>query len=259
MERAPDWEAFELSSSGPSRFDNPNFGRFIESIKVYIEHGYPPDNSYVMIKSDEQNMEMSIAEDVKNYLIDHRENWSYLKFELTLPSQEYENPTLQANLKNVFEEFFDKKVRHKFYWWKYIRGFIFIFTTPIFKFFKPYELLNIELRQSGGGHIEMIKQKEALQKLLDQKRLNLEVLLQSLVVKKNDLLNPDVELTIRLHDKEAKKHVDLILVSKNKFDQWYICNRRCQDNNPLYEIFKYMTMSIENIEKVIAEPADNRA
>ncbi|CAI2362495.1 unnamed protein product [Moneuplotes crassus] len=259
MERVPDCETFELSSSGSSRFDNPNFGRFIESIKVYIVHGDPPDNSYVMIKSDEQNMEISLAEEVKNHLVERRQNCSYLKFELTLPSQEYENSTLQTNLKNVFEEFFDKKVRHKFYCWKYIRGFIFIFTTPIFKFFKPYELLNIELRQSEGGHIQMIKQKEALQRLLDQKCLNLEVLLQSLVVKKNDLLSPDVELTIRLHDKKTKKHVDLILVSKNKFDQCYICNRRCQDNNPLYEIFKYMTMSIENIEKIIAEPADNRA
>ena len=105
----------------------------------------------------------------------------------------------------------------------------------------------------------MVKQKEELQRLLDQKRLNLEVLLQSLVVKKNDILSPDVELTIRLHDKETKKHVDLILASRNKFDSCYICNRRCQESkSPLYEIFNYMTMTIENIEKIIAESADAR-
>lgn len=98
----------------------------------------------------------------------------------------------------------------------------------------------------------MVKEKEQLQNELDKKRLNLEVLLQTLTVKKNDYDYPDVELTIRLHDKVSKEHVDLFISSKNKFKDIYICNRRCQENGLIFEIFKYMTMTIGEINSIIS-------
>lgn len=113
MERAPDCEAFELSRAGPSPFNNPNFGRYIDSIKVFIDYDYIQDHKFVMVKADEKNSEFSLAKEVKDVLCNQK--CSFLKFEITLPSEEYESPNDQPKLKQTFEEFFDQKVRHKFY------------------------------------------------------------------------------------------------------------------------------------------------
>ena len=163
----------------------------------------------------------------------------------------------REGIKRVFEEFFEKKVRHKFYWWKYIRGFIYIFTTPIYNYLKPYELLNIEMRQAEGVPSKLIKSNDELQQILDKSRLHMEVLLQTLTVKKNDLYKSDVEFIIRLHDKEAKDYVDVTITSKNKFSEIYIGNDKKvrfkylmkATLNPISDLFRLMSKSLEEVRK----------
>jgi len=172
-----------------------------------------------------------------------------------LSKQKNNNYEERIGAKRVFEEFFEKKVRHKFYCWKYIRGFIYIFTTPIYNFLKPYELFNVEMRQEEGIPVKLVRRNDELQQILDKSRLYMEVLLQTLTVKKNDVFKSDVEFIIRLHDKEVRDYVDVPITSRNRFNEVYVGNSKKM--NPVANIFMLMTKKLEEVKAILAEPGHN--
>mmetsp|Transcript_9717 Transcript_9717/g.8558 ORF Transcript_9717/g.8558 Transcript_9717/m.8558 type:complete len:177 (-) Transcript_9717:31-561(-) len=165
----------------------------------------------------------------------------------------------------VYEEFFEKKVRHKFYCWKYIRGFIYIFTTPIFIYLKPYELLNVELRQTEEK-INLVRKGKDLQDILDKKKLHLEVLLQTLTVSNLGPNQSDVYFAIRLHDKVKRDYVDVHIKSRKRFNEIMIGERiiSLKTYNPhtgernyqtlIQEIFTLMTMSLDEVRQYLEAP-----
>lgn len=179
---------------------------------------------------------------------------SYLEFRLEIPNDDYTEIDDKKEMKRVFEEFFREKVRHKFYCWKYIRGFINIFCTPIYRFIKPYELLNVELQQNTGQEITTIRKNDEYQRLLSKKKLYLEVLLQTLEVKKYDSNSSDVSFTVRFHDRATKDYADVLLMSNNRFQDIFLADKLT--SNPIADIFQFMTMSVEEIKATTA-PHEN--
>jgi hypothetical protein len=208
----------------------------------------PGANKRILVKADSlYPNEFNLGQLLKDNLIHSKS--LFLEFELVIPNDDYDTIDDKREMKLVFEEYFRQKVRHKFYCWKYIRGFINIFCTPIYRFLKPYELFNIELKQLSipEGRIEMIRYNDELQQKLCNKRLYLEVLLQTLEVRRHDMTSSDVSFKIRLHDKESKDFVDVDVVSENKFKDILINGKASK--NPIYEIFTMMTMTIDDIKK----------
>jgi hypothetical protein len=224
------------------------FDRYIESLSVSMQFAVLPGaNKRILVKSDSPYPnEFTIGQILRDNLIHSKS--LFLEFELVIPNDDYDTIDDKREMKLVFEEYFKQKVRHKFYCWKYIRGFINIFCTPIYRFLKPYELFNIELKQLSqpDNRIEMIRNNDELQQKLYNKRLYLEVLLQTLEVKRHDVNTSDVSFKIRLHDKESKDFADVDVVSENKFKDILINGKT--SSNPISEIFTMMTMTVDEIK-----------
>lgn len=153
-------------------------------------------------------------------------------------------------LNKICEEFFKAKVSHKFYWWKYFRGFINVFCTPIFRNLKPYELFNLELKQYTHSSINWVRRNDTLQQILNDRKLYIEVLLQTLEVKKFDVNNSDVAFVIRYNDINTKEHVDVTIATENKFSDITVGGKLT--NDPVYDIFKFLTMTIKQVQEAIA-------
>jgi len=83
----------------------------------------------------------------------------------------------------------------------------------------------------------------------------MEVLLQTLTVKKNDVFKSDVEFIIRLHDKEVRDYVDVPITSRNRFKEVYVGNSKKM--NPVADIFMLMTKKLEEVKVILAEPGHN--
>lgn len=174
---------------------------------------------------------------------------SLLEFTLELPPEEVHELNYRQEIKKVFEEFFKTKVRHKFYCYKYIRGFIQIFCTPIYTYLRPYEILNVELNQRSGSNISLIRKNDELQQLLDDRKLLIEVLFQTLEVKRYDFHLCDVSFIIRYHDIVTREFVDVNIITSNKFQSMTIAGVPTQ--NAILDIFRYMTLSIFEIKQIL--------
>lgn len=247
-------ESFILQSLSGERHADPekfylSFDKYINSISVEISFGRLEKNDKILVKSDKTvSYAFSLHDELKEWLTQSKA--AYLDFKLQIPNEDYNEIDDKQQMEQVYEQFFVEKVRHKFYWWKYIKGFINIFCTPIYRHLKPYELLNIELQQNQPGRIVLIRRNEELQRILDHKKLYLEVLLQTLEVKRFNSTQADVSFTIRLHDKGTKEYADIQVVSRNRFSEILIAEK--ETSNPVNDILTYMTMSIKEVKELTA-------
>lgn len=176
---------------------------------------------------------------------------SHLEFSLELPGDDMNELDNKTEIKKIFEDFFDKKVKHKFYCYNYIKGFVQIFCTPIYTHMKPYEILNIELHQRSSNPIKMIRRNEDLQKYISQRKLLIEVLFQTLEVSRYQLNQCDVTFLIRYHDPVTKEHVDIDIASENAFNSLKIAGQ--QSSNPIEDILRFMTKSIYELTKIVQD------
>ena len=244
MEDHINYEVFELNL-------NNEKSKFLNKLIIRIVFERMNQSKHVMIKGEPNTNEHSNINQLQDFLgADNK--WSFLTFRL-IPINEGghemndKNSIRMKEVMRVYEEFFEKKVRHKFYCWKYVRGFIYIFTTPIFYSLKPYELLNIELRQAEGDDIVLIRKNDPkLQNLLDKRQLHSEILLQTLIDKKNDPNRPDVEFKIRLHDNKERDYYDVHIKTKNKFNEILIGDR--ESKFLIEDIFELMTMNLSDVK-----------
>ena len=172
---------------------------------------------------------------------------SYLAFRLELQKDDYSDVDDKNEAKRIWEEFFKAKVSYKFYWWKYFRGFINVFCTPIFRNLKPYELFNLELKQYTHSSINWVRRNDAIQQILNDRKLHIEVLLQTLEIKKFDVNNSDVIFIIRYNDINTKEHVDVKIETDNKFSEISVGGKLT--NDPVYDIFKFLTMTIKQVQE----------
>lgn len=248
-------ESFKLQSLDEQRFENPEifylkFGEYIDSILIEYKFEKIDKNDRVLVKMDEGGKyRYSLAHNLKEVLTSMK--LSYLDFKLGLPKDDYEAQDDKIEMKRVFEQFFKFKVRHKFYCWKYFRGFINIFCTPIYRNLKPYELFNIEMNQHTHNFINLIRKNDRLQQVLNERKLYLEILLQTLEVKKFDAYQSDVSFTIRYHDRNTKEYADVKVTTQNKFNEIFLAGKKSDD--PIYDIFYYMTISVSQIKELTPE------
>lgn len=216
----------EITNQNPERFEL-SFEMYINSIVVQIEFGRLQNNDKILVKNEgKYDFYNSTAESLKECLVICKV--SYLDLQLSIPDADYTDNSDKNSMKEVFDLFFTQKVRHKFYCWKYIRGFIYIFCTTM-KFLKPYELLNVELNQHLHGHILMVRPKDNLQKLLDARKLYLEVLFQTMEMRQFDADVFDLTFLIRFHEKESKEFEDVKINMDGKNGKIFIADRETPD------------------------------
>ena len=113
---------------------------------------------------------------------------------------------------------------------------------------KPYEILNVELNQRNIHGIRTVRRNDELQSLLDNRKLLIEILFQTMDVKRYDYTQCDISFTIRYHDEATKEYHDLAVVSINKFKTVTVAGIPCE--NPVREIFYYMTKTIPEIKNI---------
>ena len=247
-------ESFRLQSLDDQRYSNPErfyleIGNYIESICIDINLDYFDNGDKVLVKmSNASKNEFSVASELKETFA--KTKVSHLVFRLELQKDDYSEVDDKNEMKKIYEEFFKIKVRHKFYWWKYFRGFINIFWTPIYRSLKPYELLNVELKQYTHNTVNLVRRNDSLQQVLNDRKLYIEILLQTLEVKKFDIHNSDISFIIRYNDNTTKEHADVTIVTDNKFNEIKVGGK--VTNDPVYDIFKFMTMSIKQIKEAIS-------
>mmetsp|Transcript_10409 Transcript_10409/g.11668 ORF Transcript_10409/g.11668 Transcript_10409/m.11668 type:complete len:109 (-) Transcript_10409:12-338(-) len=108
------------------------------------------------------------------------------------------------------------------------------------------------MNQKTHSNISLVRRNDSLQQLVNDRKLYIEVLLQTLEVKTFDSNKSDVKFIIRYHDRDTKEYTDVTVITENKFNEVRVGGNLTTD--PVREILNYLTLSINQIKDSVARP-----